>query len=257
MEQVHPFAEHGAGRASPTAMLAGRSSSASRRRAHRARHRARTAGGRSSSRRKRRPAAPRRLKTAVSSSRSDAARRSAPAWTLARGGERQRGHARRRGQRVSVVGAGVRHTPRPGGGAREKAHQVGAPAHRPARHPAGQDLAEHREVRDAPPNFLDSAGRPSESRDHLVIDQQRPGLVCQLPRRGEKAVGERDRSPGRAGGFQDHGGDVASAERVGQDLLIGGQDRQRTVVASGRPAVSGWSKGGSEPTATWSCQPWK
>ena len=29
------------------------------------------------------------------------------------------------------------------------------------------------------------------------------------------------------------------------------------AIPAGSPAVSGWSNGGSAPTATWSCQPWK
>ncbi len=131
------------------------------------------------------------------------------------------------------------HPPRAGLRARQIAHQVGPAADSTARHAAGQDLAEHGEVRMHPGDLLDTAWCPAEARDHLVVHEQRSRPVRKAPRRGEKPVRKRYRAPGRSRRFQDHGGDVAVAELAGEHVRVRGNDGSRPGDRSGKPRCVG------------------
>ncbi len=117
------------------------------------------------------------------------------------GGDRER-VARERPRLVDVAGRG------------DPFHRLARAAERRRRQAAADDLAHHGQVGFDPVELLGAAAGDAEAGDHLVEDQQRPGLAGRLAEELEEALGRRDDA------------------HVGRDRL--GQER-RDLVLGERP----------------------
>ncbi len=116
----------------------------------------------------------------------------------------------------------------------EHRHHVGAAGDAPPGHAAREDLGVRGEVRHDAPRFRAAARRHAEAGDHLVHDQQRPGLGGEPAELAQVGRVGWVRAPVRAGRLEDHGGDVAGREGLAhRGGVAGGDDCERVVEALG------------------------
>src|SRR5215217_5302420 len=91
----------------------------------------------------------------------------------------------------------------------EHLHDLALTRHGATGHATGHDFGHRRQVRDDTVALLRPTGRPAETGDHLVEDQDDPILRREVARGLEIAFYQRNSCPRAAAWLQDEGGDVA------------------------------------------------
>ncbi len=94
---------------------------------------------------------------------------------------------------------------------------------------AGNNLAQDRQVRCHPKSFLGTAGRAAKAADHFIEDQHRTVLTGKTSQSLDEFLRRRHLPPGRAGGFQNNGGNVG----------VGGEDRHEIEICGVDPRTRG------------------
>ena len=111
----------------------------------------------------------------------------------------------------------------------EQFQDVAAARKRTAGQPTGENLGQCRHVRADSIIRLGSAGRAAKTGNHLVEDQEHTAHLGQFGKRFDEFLGDRHLPPARAGGLDNHRGDIIVRMQRGERRLEVARRRQHDV----------------------------